>query len=87
MNPTAYGILTDSPDYTFLDGRLTPTGMNQKDRTAKQREIRDQIIRLSGEIDFAVKRHKNMQLEDRQRKQGIIDKKLKPKGSKLLTSK
>lgn len=87
MNANACGVLTDGPDYTFLDGRLTPYGMNQKKRIARQREVRDQIIHLSGEIDFAVDRHKQKQIEEKQRKQNILDKKLKPKGMALLKSK
>lgn len=87
MNPTAYGVLTDGPDYTYLDGRLTPLGTRQKLKILRQREIRDQIIQLTGEIDFAVERHKQLQFEDEQRKQQILDKKLKPKASNLLNSK
>ncbi|KAJ8919494.1 hypothetical protein NQ315_002115 [Exocentrus adspersus] len=30
LNPNATGVLTDAPDYTFLDGRLTPYGVRQK---------------------------------------------------------
>lgn len=84
MNPNAYGVLTDSPDYTFLDGRLTPYGRRQKDRIIRQKEIRDEIISLSGEIDFAVDRHKQLQLEEEEKKQAIINRKLKPKGLHLL---
>lgn len=37
-----------------------------------------------GEIDFAVERHANMQEEEKQRRQKILDSKLKPKGDLLL---
>lgn len=87
MNPNASGLLADGSDYTFLDGRLTPYGARQKLRIARQREVRDQIIHLTGEIDFAVERNKKMQLQVEQRKQNILDKKLKPKGMALLKSK
>lgn len=86
MNPNAHGVLTDSPDYTFLDGRLSPYGVGQKTRILRQREIRDKIINLTGEIDFAVSRHKQMQIDEENRKQAILDKKLKPKGMQLLKS-
>lgn len=84
MNPNTSGVLTDGPDYSFLDGRLTPYGANQKKRIGRQREVRDQIIHLSGEIDFAVERYKQNQLGEKQNKQKILDKKLKPKGMALL---
>lgn len=87
MNPNASGILTDGPDYTFLDGRLTPYGANQKLRIARQKDVRDQIIHLTSEIDFAVERHKQMKLQEEERKQNILNKKLKPKGMALLKSK
>lgn len=84
MNPNAYGALTDGHDYTFLDGRLTPFGQRKTAKISKQREIRDQIINLSGEIDFAVERHKTLQANEAKRKQDLLDRKLKPKGQVLL---
>lgn len=29
-NPTSSGPLTDLPDYSFMDGRPTPLGVNEK---------------------------------------------------------
>lgn len=80
MNPNARGVLTDSPDYSFLDGRLTPYGSGQKERIARQQEVRDQIILLASEIDFAVDRYEKIKLDEEQKKQNILNKKLKPKG-------
>ncbi|CAH0547188.1 unnamed protein product [Brassicogethes aeneus] len=84
LNPNACGVLTDGPDYTFLDGRLTPYGVRQKQRIIKQKEIAKQIIKLTGEVDFAVDRHKHLQMEEVKRKEQILNGKLKPKGVKLL---
>lgn len=87
LNPNTRGVLTDGPDYTFLDGRLTPYGVGQKERIEMQRQIAEDIIKLSGEIDFAVERHKKLQVEDAKTKENIIRSKLKPKGINLLKSK
>lgn len=86
MNPNASGILTDGADFTYLDGRLTPYNTGQQIRIKQQREIAEKIIRLTGEIDFAVNRHKQMQIDEENRKKDIIDRKLKPKGANLLKS-
>ncbi|KAK5642113.1 hypothetical protein RI129_008280 [Pyrocoelia pectoralis] len=84
MNPNASGVLTDAPDYTFLDGRPTPYGMRQRERIARQKEVTETIIRLSKEMDFAVERHKQLQIDEENRKAAIIANKLKPKGVMLL---
>lgn len=85
-NPNASGVLTDSPDYTFLDGRLTPYGQRQKKRIARQKEVRDDIIQLTSEIDFAVNRYEQMKQDEEQTKQNIINNKLKPKGTSLKSN-
>lgn len=84
MNPNAYGSLTDSADYTFLDGRPTPYGVGQKKRLLKQKEITQQIIQFSKEVDFAVERHKMLKKQEEETKKKILDSKLKPKGMLLL---
>lgn len=86
LNPNASGILTDSADYSFLDGRLTPLGKGQRLRLVRQQEVKQQIILLSKEIDFAIERHTQMKLDEENKKQQIIDSKLKPKGMALLKS-
>lgn len=83
-NPNAYGILTDAPDYTFLDGRPTPYGAGQRERLEKNQKLTEQIIQLSAEIDFAVERHKQMKVDEENRRKQIIDGKLKAKGAALL---
>ncbi|EFN76699.1 hypothetical protein EAI_05066 [Harpegnathos saltator] len=50
----------------------------------KQQEYATRIIQLVGEIDSAVERHAKMQEEEKQRRQQILDNKLKPKGDLLL---
>ncbi|KAF5270007.1 hypothetical protein FQR65_LT05806 [Abscondita terminalis] len=84
MNPNASGVLTDSADYTYLDGSPVPYGTRQKNRINKQKEIAQRIIQLSSEIDYAVERHQKLRIDEEQRKQNIIHNKLKPKGVSLL---
>ncbi|CAH1980422.1 unnamed protein product [Acanthoscelides obtectus] len=87
LNPNVHGVLTDSPDYTFLDGRLTPYGVGQKMRILKQKEVLSQVIDLTEEVDFAVERHNRLLIEEENKKKAILDKKLKPKGLALLKKK
>ncbi|CAL1677180.1 unnamed protein product [Lasius platythorax] len=83
-NPNAFGLLTNLPDYTFKDGKPTPLGIRQKGRLDKQRDYAAKVIKLVGEIDYAVERHAKMQEKEKQRRQQILDSKLKPKGDLLL---
>ncbi|XP_029175835.1 39S ribosomal protein L52, mitochondrial [Nylanderia fulva] len=83
-NPNKFGPLTNLPDYTFKDGRPTPLGIRQKARLDKQRDYAAKIVKLVGEVDYAVERHAKMQKEKEQRRQQILDSKLKPKGDLLL---
>lgn len=85
-NPNAAGVLTDSPDFSYSDGRLTPLGSGQKKRLDRNEQTKQQIILLAGEIDFAIERYNKMQKQEQDRKQGILDRKLKPKGEALLSS-
>ncbi|KAH8275257.1 hypothetical protein KR026_003978 [Drosophila bipectinata] len=86
-NPNAFGPLTNMPDYTFLDGRPTPLGANQKRRLLKQQEIAAKIVELSGELEFAKERHERLKTEAEAEKQRILQNKLKPKGHLLLKQK
>ncbi|KAH8394942.1 hypothetical protein KR222_011731, partial [Zaprionus bogoriensis] len=83
-NPNAFGPLTNLPDYTYLDGRTTPLGSNQKKRLAKQQEIAAKIVQLSGELEFAKQRHERLKAEAESKRQQILQNKLKPKGHLLL---
>ncbi|KAF2899504.1 hypothetical protein ILUMI_06676 [Ignelater luminosus] len=87
MNPNKHGVLTDSPDYSYLDGRPTPYGARQQKRMLKQKAIAEQIMQLTKEVDFAVERHEKLQLEEEEKKREIIANKLKPKGLLLLKNK
>ncbi|XP_068618644.1 large ribosomal subunit protein mL52 [Battus philenor] len=87
VNKNAEGILTDGPDYTFLDGRPTPLLQKQKQRMLKHRDFASRIVELSAELDFAKARHQKM-LEDKElERQNIIRNRLKPKGKALLQKK
>ncbi|TGZ52220.1 Uncharacterized protein DBV15_03761 [Temnothorax longispinosus] len=66
------------------DGRPTPLGIRQKARLDKQRGYAARIIKLVGEVDYAVERHARLQKEKEQKTQQILDNKLKPKGDLLL---
>nr|XP_012215919.1 PREDICTED: 39S ribosomal protein L52, mitochondrial [Linepithema humile] len=83
-NPNTFGPLTNLPDYTFKDGKPTPLGIRAKARLEKQSEYAVKIIKLVGEVDHAVERHAKLQKENEQRRQQILDNKLKPKGDLLL---
>ncbi|XP_039501631.1 39S ribosomal protein L52, mitochondrial [Drosophila santomea] len=83
-NPNAFGPLTNMPDYTYLDGRPTPLGANQKRRLLKQQEIATRIVELSGELEFAKQRHERLKENAESEKQRLIRSKLKPKGHLLL---
>ncbi|XP_066254229.1 large ribosomal subunit protein mL52 [Euwallacea similis] len=86
-NPNASGVLADSSDYSFLDGRITPLGIGQKERLLKNEEAKLKIIALSNEIDFAVERYNRIQEEEKSKKEKILASKLKPKGATLLEPK
>ncbi|XP_064544166.1 large ribosomal subunit protein mL52 [Drosophila montana] len=86
-NPNAFGPLTNLPDYTYLDGRTTPLGSNQKKRLTKQQEIAAKIVELSSELDFAKQRHERLKMQAQAEKQRIMQNKLKPKGHLLLKKK
>ncbi|XP_072758515.1 large ribosomal subunit protein mL52 [Anoplolepis gracilipes] len=83
-NPNTFGLLTNLPDYTFKDGKPTPLGIRQKARLDKQRGYAAKIVKLVGEIDYAVERHAKRQEKETQRRQEILNNKLKPKGDLLL---
>ncbi|XP_028171193.1 39S ribosomal protein L52, mitochondrial [Ostrinia furnacalis] len=82
-NRTSEGILTDGPDYTFLDGRPTPLLHKQKLRLLKQREYASKIVEMCSELDFAKERYQKTLKEEAQKKQRVIDSWLKPKGKAL----
>ncbi|XP_016986386.1 39S ribosomal protein L52, mitochondrial [Drosophila rhopaloa] len=86
-NPNAFGPLTNSPDFTYLDGRPTPLGANQKRRLLKQQEIAARIVELSGELEFAKQRHERLKQSAESEKQRLIQNKLKPKGHLLFKQK
>ncbi|XP_045766791.1 39S ribosomal protein L52, mitochondrial [Maniola jurtina] len=86
-NRNAEGVLTDGPDYTFLDGRPTPLLQKQKKRMLKQQEFANQIVTLCSEVDFAKRRHQDMVQAKEQERQDIINNRLKPKGNALLQKK
>ncbi|KAI8425996.1 hypothetical protein MSG28_004974 [Choristoneura fumiferana] len=83
VNRNAEGILTDGPDYTYLDGRPTPLLHKQKLRMEKQQGYASQIIELSAELDFAKERYTNMLAAEEEERQKILSNRLKPKGQKL----
>ncbi|XP_063382296.1 large ribosomal subunit protein mL52 [Cydia fagiglandana] len=83
VNRNAEGILTDGPDYTFLDGRPTPLLHKQKLRMEKQQDYASRIVQLSSELDFAKERYQNIQKAKEEERQRILNNRLKPKGESL----
>lgn len=84
-NPNKSSLLTNLPDYTYLDERVTPLGANQKKRILKQRELAQRIVTLSKEMDFALNRYNRIQEVKKQEKIFLLNSKLKPKGHLLLS--
>ncbi|XP_062544968.1 large ribosomal subunit protein mL52 isoform X1 [Armigeres subalbatus] len=84
-NPNKSGPLTDLPDYTFLDGRVTPLGANQTKRLLQQHELANKIVTMSKEMDFAVERYRTLQANKQKENKQVLDQKLKPKGFLLLS--
>ncbi|CAH2039303.1 unnamed protein product, partial [Iphiclides podalirius] len=84
INKNAEGVLTDGPDYTFLDGRPTPLLQKQKLRMLKNREVAAKIVELSTELDFAKSRHQKLLDAKERERQTILQNRLKPKGNALL---
>ncbi|CAG4946596.1 unnamed protein product [Parnassius apollo] len=87
INKNAEGILTDGPDYTFLDGRPTPLLQKQKLRMLKQRDFASKIVELNSELEFAKTRHQKMLQAKEEEREEILRNRLKPKGKALLNKK
>ncbi|CAH0584511.1 unnamed protein product [Chrysodeixis includens] len=83
----AEGILTDAPDYTYLDGRPTPLLKKQKKRMLLQREYASKIVDLISDLDYAKERHQKMEAAKEEERQNIIANRLKPKGAALSRKK
>ncbi|KAG7295838.1 hypothetical protein JYU34_020916 [Plutella xylostella] len=84
INKNVESVLTDGPDYTFLDGRPTPLLHKQKKRLIKQQGYASKIVELSAELDFAIERQQSIQKAKEQERQNILGNRLKPKGLNLL---
>ncbi|XP_043474220.1 39S ribosomal protein L52, mitochondrial [Leptopilina heterotoma] len=84
LNPNRFGPLTNLPDYSFKDGRTVPLGVNQSKRLNKNREYAEKIVKLVGEVDYAVERYYRLIEEKKQERDEILRNKLKPKGQLLL---
>ncbi|XP_041987774.1 39S ribosomal protein L52, mitochondrial [Aricia agestis] len=87
INKNAEGMLTDGPDYTFLDGRPTPLLQKQKKRMLQQREFASKIVELSAELDFAKKRYQDNLRAEQEERDSIIRNRLRPKGKALKENK
>ncbi|XP_076176808.1 mitochondrial ribosomal protein L52 [Ptiloglossa arizonensis] len=86
-NPNSYGPLVNLPDYSFKDNRPVPYGSKQFQRIKKHQEFGKRILKLVGEIDYAVEKHAKLLKQKEETKQQILDGKLKPKGQLLLMNK
>nr|XP_033324000.1 39S ribosomal protein L52, mitochondrial [Megalopta genalis] len=84
-NPNVYGPLITLPDFSYRDNRPSPYGSNQLKRILKHQNYMKRVEKLVGEVDYAVERHSKLLKEKEERKQEILNRKLKPKGQLLLT--
>lgn len=50
----------------------------------KRFDPQERVLQLIGEVDYAVERHARMLKEEKEKKQQILDSKLKPKGTALI---
>ncbi|CAG9812166.1 unnamed protein product [Chironomus riparius] len=87
VNPNTESPLTYLPDFSYMDGRPTPLGRNQKKRIEYQRELTTKIVQGVQEINFAADRYDKMKNGMEQAREKIIKNKLKPKGFRLLEKK
>ncbi|XP_043259450.1 39S ribosomal protein L52, mitochondrial [Colletes gigas] len=85
-NPNVRGPLTDLPDYSFKDNRPVPYGSNQLMRIKRHQEFARRVTQLVGEIDHAVEKHARLEREENERKQKILESKLKQKGQLSIDS-
>ncbi|XP_038223528.1 39S ribosomal protein L52, mitochondrial [Zerene cesonia] len=82
-NRTAEGILTDGPDYTFLDGRPTPLLKKQQLRMIKQQDYATKIVELTSELEFAKNRYQDKIRMEQEERDAVLRNRLKPKGKQL----
>lgn len=83
-NPNASGPLLNLPDFSYKDNRPSPYGSHQLQRIKKNQQYAERVLQLIGEVDYAVERHARMLKEEKEKKQQILDSKLKPKGTALI---
>ncbi|XP_063440409.1 large ribosomal subunit protein mL52-like [Mytilus edulis] len=74
-----YGLLTEMPDYSFLDGRPTPLSLRQQKRRQEKIEVAKDIMKKLGQIDFAKERFELQEQSRQQQRQSLLDNKLKAK--------
>ncbi|KAL7050918.1 hypothetical protein ACKWTF_004268 [Chironomus riparius] len=84
VNPNKESPLTYLPDFTYIDGRPSALGKNQKKRLIKQRELSTKIVDGLNEINFALERFKQLSVKSELEKRRILDSKLKMKGFKMF---
>ncbi|CAL7948287.1 unnamed protein product [Xylocopa violacea] len=85
QNPNSRGPLLNLSDYSYKDNRPIAFSARQFNRIKKHQEFMMQIVKLAGEVDYAVERHARLIKEQEEKKKQILDSKLKPKGQKLNT--
>ncbi|XP_006622204.1 39S ribosomal protein L52, mitochondrial [Apis dorsata] len=86
-NPNNNGLLVNSSDYSFKNNKPVPYGSGQLERIKKHQDFMKRIIKLVGEIDYAVERHANLIKEKKAQEQKILESRLKPKGQLSIINK
>ncbi|XP_016910366.1 large ribosomal subunit protein mL52 [Apis cerana] len=79
-NPNNDSLLVNSSDYSFKNNKSVPYGSGQFRRIKKHQDFMKRIVKLVGEIDYAVERHANLIKEKEVQEQKILESRLKPKG-------
>lgn len=83
-NPNSDGPLTNSPDYSYLDGRPVPIGARRMERIEKRKLLAAKIVTMLEELDFAKKRFEASKMEPVALPEEAVIAQLKPKGHLLL---
>ncbi|XP_065204284.1 large ribosomal subunit protein mL52 [Planococcus citri] len=86
-NHTSRGVLTDAPDYSFLDGKPTPYTTGQRARLLRQQEYAGRVRYLLTVAEKSKKAYQDKVAAQQKEREKIIGRKLKPKGMNLQRNK
>ncbi|XP_037085791.1 39S ribosomal protein L52, mitochondrial-like [Pollicipes pollicipes] len=87
VNPTARGVLTDGPDYSYPDGRPVQAGTHQVRRATQHRQLMERIVQLTAEVDLAERLHAERTRQAQEHEQHLMRRRLKAKATETLDAK